>query len=66
VLEVIALEKWVEAKRSIENQDIVVWYTMGITHIPRPEEYPMMAVHKAGFMLVPNAFFVQGPADGVP
>jgi primary-amine oxidase len=60
------LQKWVEAKRSIENQDLVVWYTMGITHIPRPEEYPMMAVHKAGFMLVPNAFFVQDPADGVP
>jgi primary-amine oxidase len=60
------LQKWVEAKRPIDNQDIVIWYTMGITHIPRPEEYPMMAVHKAGFMLVPNAFFVQNPADGVP
>jgi primary-amine oxidase len=60
------LQKWVEAKRSIENRDVVVWYTMGITHIPRPEEYPVMTVHKAGFMLVPNAFFVQNPADGIP
>jgi primary-amine oxidase len=60
------LQRWVEAKRSIENQDVVVWYTMGITHIPRPEEYPVMTVHKAGFMLVPNAFFVQNPADGLP
>jgi primary-amine oxidase len=60
------LQRWVEAKRSVENQDLVVWYTMGITHIPRPEEYPMMAVHKAGFMLVPNSFFVANPADGVP
>lgn len=60
------LQRWVEAKRSIENRDVVIWYTMGITHIPRPEEYPMMSVHKAGFMLVPNAFFVQDPADGLP
>jgi primary-amine oxidase len=60
------LQRWVEAKRPIQDKDVVVWYTMGITHMPRPEEYPMMAVHKAGFMLVPNAFFVQDPANGVP
>ena len=26
------------------NQDVVVWYTFGITHIPRPEEWPIMSV----------------------
>jgi primary-amine oxidase len=60
------LKRWVEAQRSIENKDVVVWYTMGITHIPRPEEYPMMSVHKAGFMLVPNCFFDENPAIGLP
>jgi primary-amine oxidase len=60
------LARWIEAKRSIVNKDVVIWYTMGITHIPRPEEYPVMAVHKAGFLLVPNSFFVKNPADGLP
>ncbi len=60
------LQRWVEAKRPIENQDLVVWYTLGITHIPRPEEYPVMAVHKAGFKLVPNGFFSQNPAIDLP
>jgi primary-amine oxidase len=60
------LQHWVEAKRPIENRDLVVWYTMGITHIPRPEEYPVMAVHKAGFKLVPNGFFTKNPAIDLP
>lgn len=59
------LQRWVEAKRSIENQDVVLWYTMGITHIPRPEEYPVMAAHKAGFKLVPNGFFNRNPGMDV-
>ncbi len=33
------LPKWTSANRAIENQDIVLWYTMGTTHIPRPEEW---------------------------
>lgn len=60
------LQQWVEKKRPIEDRDLVVWYTMGITHIPRPEDFPVMSVHKAGFMLVPNSFFVENPALGLP
>lgn len=60
------LQSWVQAKRPIENKDVVIWYTMGITHIPRPEEFPIMNVHKAGFMLVPNCFFDENPAMGLP
>jgi primary-amine oxidase len=60
------LQSWIEAKRSIEDKDVVVWYTMGITHIPRPEDYPIMSVHRAGFMLVPNCFFDENPAIGLP
>src|SRR5439155_10302323 len=29
------LPKWTRANRPIENQDVVVWYTMGATHNPR-------------------------------
>jgi primary-amine oxidase len=60
------LPKWTAANRSIENQDVVLWYTMGITHIPRPEEWPVMTVHRAGFKLVPAGFFVRNPALDVP
>jgi primary-amine oxidase len=60
------IDRWVRAGRSIEDRDLVVWYTMGITHIPRVEEYPIMSVHKAGFQLVPNGFFNDNPAGHLP
>jgi primary-amine oxidase len=39
---------------------------MGITHIPRPEEWPVLASHNAGFKLMPCGFFVRNPALDVP
>lgn len=60
------LPRWAAANRSIENQDIVLWYTMGVTHIPRPEEWPVMTVHRAGFKLMPSGFFTRNPALDVP
>jgi primary-amine oxidase len=56
------LPKWTSANRSIEDTDVVVWYTLGVTHIPRPEEWPIMPVHRAGFKLVPAGFFSRNPA----
>jgi primary-amine oxidase len=32
----------------------------------RPEDYPVMPVHKAGFKLLPVAFFSRNPALDVP
>jgi primary-amine oxidase len=60
------LPKWTKANRAIENRDLVVWYTMGVTHIPRPEEWPVMTVHKASFKLMPSGFFNRNPALDVP
>lgn len=60
------LPRWTSANRSIENKDIVVWYTLGITHIPRPEEWPVMNVHRTGFKLLPSGFFARNPALDVP
>ncbi|HTU20297.1 MAG TPA: primary-amine oxidase [Gemmataceae bacterium] len=56
------LPKWTSANRAIEDTDVVVWYTLGVTHIPRPEEWPLMPVHRAGFKLVPAGFFARNPA----
>lgn len=60
------LPKWTSGNRPIENQDIVLWYSMGVTHIPRPEDWPVMPVHKAGFKLIPNGFFARNPAMDAP
>ncbi len=60
------LPAWIKQNRLLEDQDIVVWYTMGVTHLPRPEDYPVMPVHKAGFKLAPYSFFMHNPALDVP
>jgi primary-amine oxidase len=60
------LTKWTAANRSVDSQDIVLWYTMGITHNPRPEDWPVMPVHAAGFRLIPWGFFARNPALDLP
>ncbi len=60
------LPKWTSANRLVENRDIVVWYTLGVTHIPRTEDWPIMPVHPTGFRLVPAGFFSQNPGLDAP
>jgi primary-amine oxidase len=60
------LIRWTEADRPIDNQDVVFWYTFGHTHIPRPEDYPVMPAAYIGFMLKPQGFFALNPANDLP
>jgi primary-amine oxidase len=60
------LEKWIKADRPIADTDVVFWYTFGHTHVPRPEDYPVMPTTYIGFLLKPNGFFDQNPANDVP
>ena len=60
------LPQFVANNQSIENQDVVVWYTLGVTHIPRPEEWAVMPVTHVGFKLIPGGFFNHNPALDVP
>jgi primary-amine oxidase len=60
------LPKWTAADRPIDNKDVVLWYTMGITHNPRPEDWPVMPAYEAGFKLVPWGFFARNPAMDLP
>ncbi|WP_025696771.1 primary-amine oxidase, partial [Paenibacillus durus] len=60
------LSSWAEQDRPVANSDIVVWYTMGHTHVPRPEDWPVMPTAYIGFMLKPVSFFNQSPAINLP
>jgi primary-amine oxidase len=60
------LPSFVAQDRDIEGEDIVVWHTFGLTHFPRPEDWPVMPVDYAGFKLKPLGFFDRNPALNVP
>jgi primary-amine oxidase len=60
------LIRWTQKNRNISNKDIVFWYTMGHTHIPRPEDYPVMPAAYIGFLLKPLGFFNENPANDLP
>ncbi len=62
----LGLPRWVQADRSVADTDLVVWYNLGVTHIPRVEDWPVMPVERAGFMLVPVNFFDRNPTMDVP
>jgi primary-amine oxidase len=60
------LPAWTAADRPLENTDVVLWYTFGVTHIGRPEDWPVMPVEYVGFTLRPSGFFDRNPAIDVP
>ncbi|MDA0659876.1 MAG: primary-amine oxidase [Planctomycetota bacterium] len=60
------LPRWIQEDRSLVNQDLVLWYTFGHTHLARPEDYPVMPMAYLGFLLKPSGFFSQNPANDVP
>eukprot|EP01126_Amoeba_proteus_P065217 TRINITY_DN9233_c0_g1_i3.p1 TRINITY_DN9233_c0_g1~~TRINITY_DN9233_c0_g1_i3.p1 ORF type:complete len:661 (-),score=113.39 TRINITY_DN9233_c0_g1_i3:103-2019(-) len=53
-------------KRSLDQKDIVVWYTFGATHVTRSEDWPVMPVEMLGFHLKPVGFFDGNPSLDVP
>jgi primary-amine oxidase len=60
------LPAYVAADRSIDGEDVVLWHTFGLTHFPRPEEWPVMPVDRCGFTLRPDGFFDRNPTLDVP
>ena len=60
------LPTWTAEDRPIVDTDIVLWHSFGVTHIPRPEDWPVMPVEYTGFTLVPFGFFDRNPALDVP
>ena len=60
------LPVYVQQNRSLENTDLVVWYTFGSNHVVRPEDWPVMPVEMVGFSMKPAGFFEGSPALDVP
>ncbi len=60
------LVEWTQQDRSVKDEDVVIWYTLGSHHPVRPEDWPVMPVQNAGFMLQPEGFFDRNPALDVP
>jgi primary-amine oxidase len=55
-----------ESDRDISQCDLVLWHTFGLTHVPRPEDWPVMPVEYCGFHLIPVGFFDRNPTLDLP
>lgn len=60
------LHIWTQKDRNIVDQDLVVWYTFGMHHVVRLEDWPIMPRQNIGFMLEPHGFFDQNPTLNLP
>ncbi|MFC6354712.1 primary-amine oxidase [Luethyella okanaganae] len=60
------LPSWIAADRDLNGTDIVLWHVFGPTHIPRPEDWPIMPVDYSGFLLKPYGFLDRNPALDLP
>jgi len=64
--EPVGLPKWTAADRSIVDTDIVLWYTFGMHHVPRGEDWPIMPTVWHSFEIQPFDFFDRNPALDLP
>ncbi|KAI7844182.1 hypothetical protein COHA_002317 [Chlorella ohadii] len=60
------IAQWVQADRNLDGADCVLWYTLGLTHVVRTEDWPVMPVEVLNFHLKPWDFFTQNPTLDLP
>jgi primary-amine oxidase len=64
--ETTGLANWVEQDRSLDGEDVVVWYTQGVNHVPRAEDWPVLPTEIASFHLKPEGFLDGNPSITLP
>lgn len=64
----MGLPAWIakDPNASVDNTDIVMWHTFGITHFPSPEDFPVMPAEPMTLLLRPRNFFTRNPCLDVP
>jgi primary-amine oxidase len=60
------LPAWTKANRSIQDTDLVAWYTLGFHHSVRLEDWPVMPTLWHDFLIRPVNFFDRNPALTLP
>lgn len=60
------IPEWIgDGSTSTSNTDVVLWHTFGVTHIPSPEDFPVMPVEPITLLLRPRNFFLNNPVMDV-
>ncbi|WIA30543.1 hypothetical protein OEZ86_000626 [Tetradesmus obliquus] len=60
------LALWTKEDQSLVDADPIIWYSFGVTHIVRVEDFPVMPVEVTGFTLKPFGFFSSNPGLDIP
>ena len=60
------LAVWAARDRDIRRRDIVVWINLGMHHLTRAEDLPVMPMIWHSFRLRPHNFFDRNPAIDLP
>ncbi|OBZ73100.1 Peroxisomal primary amine oxidase [Grifola frondosa] len=61
-----SISNWAKGDDNIAGEDLLLYITMGITHIPRPEDWPVMPVEHLRILFRPSHFFTVNPSMDVP
>ncbi|KAF8606428.1 peroxisomal copper amine oxidase [Ceratobasidium sp. AG-I] len=54
--------EWAQNGDSVEDKDILLFLTVGVNHVPRPEDWPVMPTEHLRVVFKPIGFFKANPA----
>jgi primary-amine oxidase len=60
------LTSYASPAQNVNGKDVVVWYTVALTHVPHVEDYPVMTTEAVHFHIEPDGFFNANPALDAP